>query len=75
MPKDKAKAKGSQLFKCDKCGATFTDREMLEKHMKSHTTARTPGPSGGGETVVQGQPRTPPSSAPPEPTPAVPQTV
>ncbi len=24
------------MFKCEKCGATFIDSEMLEKHKKSH---------------------------------------
>ena len=61
------------LYKCEKCGATFTDPEMLEKHRQSHLTAATivasPQILEGEEGGLQGQPRTPPSSPPPEPEP------
>jgi Zinc finger, C2H2 type len=60
------------LYKCEKCGATFTDPEMLEKHRQSHLTAATiasPQIVEGEEAGLQGQPRTPPSSPPPEPEP------
>ncbi len=78
MPKKHASkqkvSKESKQYKCDKCGATFTDQEMLEKHKKSHITVATPGIASEPE-AVQGQPRTPPSSPPPEPMPpATPQT-
>jgi Zinc finger, C2H2 type len=63
------------LYKCEKCGATFTDPEMLEKHRQSHLAAATIVSSQiveGEEAGLQGQPRTPPSSPPPEPEPMSP---
>jgi hypothetical protein len=67
--KEKKEKAPERLYKCDKCEATFTDPEMLEKHRKTHNTAGMQGQMGEGEPALQGQPRTPPSSPPPGPMP------
>jgi hypothetical protein len=69
MPTTK-KSKETKLYKCDMCEATFTDPKMLEKHKRTHITAGLGGGQGAEpEPPLEGQPRTPPSSPAPEPTP------
>ena len=60
-------------FKCDMCGATFTNREMLEKHKKVHSTAV--GSAAAGDVEIGIPPTTPdgdegPPGWLPEPPPA-----
>jgi len=44
-PKKARRGKEAQQYKCEKCGAVFTDPEMLENHKKVHL-----GGGGGAES-------------------------
>lgn len=58
---------GANAYKCEKCGATFSDSMMLEKHRKVHVSG---GQGGGAVEIIPGaQPKEAPPSRPPSPTP------
>ncbi len=52
------------IYKCEKCGATFTSAEMLEKHKKVHEEDKNDARLEQGTQEPYMKPTVPPGKAP-----------
>jgi hypothetical protein len=57
----------TQLFKCDKCGATFKDADALEKHRRVHEHRDSGKPPEQDAEPSLASPRVPPTGPSPIP--------